>query len=377
MNHVFDDELDSSVDNQPPLPRTPRRRRMLIASIAVSALILGGGGTAYTFARQSEEAAAEERPTIRTSTAKIEQGTLAGSRQSPGTLDFADKRTIAAGSGGTLTATAPIGSQVALGNGLYWVDNTPVLLLHGPLPAWRAFGLGMGNGPDVMQLEMSLAALGYFDRTPDLEFAESTERAIKRWQKALGLEQTGRLELGSVIFMAGDVRVGSVDAALGSQIGQGGNVLTVTSLGKRVQVDLKTADQRLAVVGATVTISLPGGTTTSGTVSVVGAPVEKESNGQSSVSIPVTIDLDDLAVVADLQRATVTVGFPSERREDVLSVPVEALTALDSERFGVEVVNADGTTKRIPVTTGLFADGRVEISGGGVTAGVDVVVPAA
>ncbi|MGK9149022.1 peptidoglycan-binding protein [Plantibacter flavus] len=354
----------------------PRRRRGLVAGLAIGALLIAGGVTASVVVQQGPAAAeADDGPAVRTGTAQVERGTLSGVSQAQGTLDYADKRDIAAGSAGTITATAAVGSQVSLGSGLYWIDNVPVPLLHGPLPAWRAFGLGMDDGPDVLQLEMSLAALGYFDRTPDHEFAASTERAIEEWQKALGVEETGRLELGSVVFMVGDVRVGAEEAGVGSQVAPGGTVLSVTSLEKRVEVELGLADQRLAVAGAPVSVSLPGGTSTTGTITAVGVPTERESNGQKSVVIPVTVALDDPAAAADLQRSTVTVGFPSERREDVLSVPVEALVALDSETFGLEVVGSDGTTKRVPVTTGLFADGRVEITGDGIDAGDDVVVP--
>ena len=54
---------------------------------------------------------------------------------------------------------------------------------------------------------------------------------------------------------------------------------------------------------------------------------------------------------------------------------MSALIALDSKTFGVEIVNPDGTTKKVPVTTGLFAAGRVEISGEGIAEGDSVVVP--
>lgn len=377
MNDVFDDEPDPQVGPDP-TRRHPARRRALIASLAACALVIAGGVTGFVVLQQASATdTASDAPPVKTSTAAIERGTLSGVSQAPGTLDYADQRDVAAGSGGTVTALAPVGSQVSLGGGLYWIDNVPVPLLHGPLPAWRAFAAGMADGPDVLQLEMSLAALGYFDRTPDQEFAASTERAVKLWQKALGLEQTGRLELGSFVFMAGDVRIGAEKAGVGSQVGPGSPVVSVTSLEKRVEVDLKLSDQRLAIPGAAVSIALPGGASTTGTVTAVGVPTEQESNGQKSVIIPVTIALDDPAAAADLQRSSVTVGFPSERREDVLSVPVEALIALDAQRFGVEVVAGDGTTKRVPVTTGLFADGRVEISGDGIAAGDDVVVPAA
>ncbi len=70
-----------------------------------------------------------------------------------------------------------------------------------------------------------------------------------------------------------------------------------------------------------------------------------------------------------------TVALPSQTREDVLSVPLGALLALSPQQYGVEVVQDDGTTRKVPVTTGLFAAGRVEVSGEGLTAGQSVVVP--
>jgi hypothetical protein len=49
--------------------------------------------------------------------------------------------------------------------------------------------------------------------------------------------------------------------------------------------------------------------------------------------------------------------------------------AFSDSTFGVEIVEASGRTRRVPVTTGLFAGGRVEISGAGLAAGQKVVVP--
>jgi membrane fusion protein, multidrug efflux system len=42
--------------------------------------------------------------------------------------------------------------------------------------------------------------------------------------------------------------------------------------------------------------------------------------------------------------------------------------------FGVEVVDGDAT-RRVPVRTGLFADGRVEITAEGLTEGTTVGMP--
>ena len=58
----------------------------------------------------------------------------------------------------------------------------------------------------------------------------------------------------------------------------------------------------------------------------------------------------------------------------MLTVPVSALLALKEGGYGVQVVAA-GATRIVPVKLGMFADGRVEISGSGITAGTKVGVP--
>lgn len=351
------------------------RKGIVLLSLAVVAVVVAGAITWVGL--QPADGATDSAPKVKTSTAQIERGTLTGTSTAQGTLDYADQRPVAAGLGGIVTSVPGVGGTIGLGQELYRVDNTPVPMLHGPLPMWRAFTEGMSDGPDVLQLEMSLAALGYFDREPDGEFAASTARAIKAWQKALGLEQTGTLDLGSVVFMPSDVRVSAVTASVGTPVGPGAEVLKVTSLTQQIDVELKLSEQRLAAVGGAVQVQLPGGgDPVAGTIVEVGVPTEKETNGEKKAIIPVRITLDDPAAAGTLQRASVMVAFPTEQREDVLSVPVEALVALDASTFGVELVQKDGTTKRVPVTTGLFAAGKVEISGDGITEGQEVVVPA-
>ena len=153
-------------------------------------------------------------------------------------------------------------------------------------------------------------------------------------------------------------------------------MLTVTDLTKRVNVDLKLGDQQFAAVGVKVAIDLPNGNRTQGTVTSVGVPTEKDgATGGQEVVIPVVIGLDDPASAGELQQASVTASFPTEKRDNVLSVPVGALLALSGNQFGVELVRPDGTTQRVPVKTGLFAAGRVEISGKGISEYQKVVVP--
>jgi peptidoglycan hydrolase-like protein with peptidoglycan-binding domain len=351
-----------------------QRRRWPVAGAIVCAVVLAGGGIAVAAAAAVPEAAAE-RKTPPPATAAIERGTLSGSRTVAGVLDYTDSHDLQAGIGGVLTHLPGEGGQVGLGGELYRVDNVPVHLLRGSTPAWRAFESGMSDGPDVQQLESSLREMGFFSGEPDERFDWRTRAAIEKWQKSTGQEQTGRIDFGRIVFTPTDLRIGGMTAAVGDNVGPGAALYRVSGLDKQVSGDVKLADQAYAQVGAAVQINLPQGVTTTGTITSVGQPEEREKSGQMSTVIPITVALDDPAAAEGLSRANVTVELPSDVREDVLSVPVDALLALPGGSFGVEQVAEDGTTRQVPVEVGLFAGGRVEISGDGLQAGDDVVVP--
>ena len=67
-------------------------------------------------------------------------------------------------------------------------------------------------------------------------------------------------------------------------------------------------------------------------------------------------------------------GLQADSATDVLTVPVAALLALAEGGYAVEVVS-DNQRQLVGVTTGLFAEGQVEITGNGITEGTVVVVP--
>ncbi|MFF2267353.1 efflux RND transporter periplasmic adaptor subunit [Cellulosimicrobium cellulans] len=352
----------------------PRRRLVLGICAGVACLGLAAGGVLVATA--SDGNADKPISTFQGATDAVTRADLQEATSVVGTLQFAGSQTLQAAASGVLTDMAVPGTVVGLGQRLYAIDNAPVFLLRGGLPAWRDFAAGMSDGPDVKQLETSLRELGHFDKEPDERFTWVTAQAIRNWQKANGLRQTGGLPLGTVVFSAADLRVGTASVSLGSPIEPGTELFATTSTNQVVNLNLRLADQGLAVVGASVQVRLPGGAQTTGTISSVGTPTENEgTDGQKQTVIPVSVNLDDPTAAAGFQEASVTVELPSERREDVYSVPVGALVALSADQFGIEVVDADGTTRKIPVTAGLFAGGRVEISGEGVSEGQRVVVP--
>ena len=73
--------------------------------------------------------------------------------------------------------------------------------------------------------------------------------------------------------------------------------------------------------------------------------------------------------------ATVTVSITKELAKNVLSVPVTSLLALLDGGYALEVRESGSMTKLVPVETGIYADGWVEVTGQGLEAGIEVVMP--
>ena len=54
-----------------------------------------------------------------------------------------------------------MGAAVSRDQPVYSVNNEPVPLLYGSIPAYRAFYVGMSDGADVGELTQNFIALGY------------------------------------------------------------------------------------------------------------------------------------------------------------------------------------------------------------------------
>ena len=353
-------------------PRTPRPAAAL-AILAIGALTLSAcsGTNADAEAPQSFDGA----------TATITKGDLVGETTVQGTLHYADSYTLKSAFEGIVTALPTPGTTLTQGSHVYTVAGNNTYLLHGATPAWRAFEEGMSDGEDVTQLETALSELGYFEATPNAHFDWNTIAAIKKWQKALSLPQSGSLPLGTVLFAPEDLRIGALKARVGDNATMETELFTASSSRQVISANLKLSDQALGVVGNSVTVRLPGSAaTTTGTITSVEPPREKDSEEGSKETtkeriIPITVTPDDTSALEGLQEASVSLGLNSQTRTGVLSVPLGALVALSTDQFGVEVVDEKGEIRRVPVTVGLFAGDRVEVSGDEIAEGQRVVVP--
>ncbi|MFZ2529242.1 MAG: peptidoglycan-binding protein [Rhodococcus sp. (in: high G+C Gram-positive bacteria)] len=310
-----------------------------------------------------------------TSTVSVEKRALNETVTARGTLTYAGKRVLGAGVAGTVTALPKEDGRVGPGDELYRIDNEPVTLFTGTLPAWRAFESGMGSGPDVTQLEASLTALGYFHGVPDESFDWYTTAAVREWQQNTGQPVTGSIPLGRMVFGSSEMRTGQLSAQVGVRVQPGDPIMTLSETRKVVVADVKPSDQTVAITGAEATVNVPGGRSVRGTVASVAPPREVDRDGAKSLLAPVIVIVDDDAQVAELHDVAVSVDFSRPGRTEVLAVPVSALIALPGGGFGVQVPLPDGTASSVPVQTGRFAGGFVEVTGEGVDVGTEVVVP--
>jgi hypothetical protein len=361
-----------------------------------------------------------------TSLATVTQQSLSSQTEVPGTLGYAGSYSVVVpassgaspssgqlsgggqpseggASSGTFTALPAAGQVVSQGQSLYSVSLSPVVLLYGATPASRGLSEGM-TGTDVAQLNADLVALGdatsaQLDPKSDY-FSWATEVGVEKLQAALGVTQTGTLDLGQAVFLPTAAKITTVNATLGGPAQPGGPVLQASYTTRQVVADIETTQQSDVAVGDQVTITLPGTQTTPGTVTSIGTIASSATGGSSgsgsgsstmasgsgsspaggsggTPTLAVDITPTDPAATGGLDQAPVEVTITTASVTNALVVPVTALVAQASGGYAVEVAGAAGARNLVPVTLGIFddADGLVQVHGSGLSAGQRVVVP--
>jgi peptidoglycan hydrolase-like protein with peptidoglycan-binding domain len=494
-----DETLAAGLADRPARRLTRRRAAvgaLVVVAGAIAALVALGGGSAGRRPATTGVPAGD-------TTATVSRRTLTESASVDGTLGYGTPMELYDRLSGTFTWLPSAGATIGRGGTLFRVDNLPVVLMYGTLPAYRALKQGVSAGPDVAELNRNLIDLGY---DPDgaigdvEDFGAATAAAVRRWQKAEGLEETGEVELGRVIFAPSARRVTTVHVTLGQdpapakESGPGGNegdaheprgaaaepkeepaaggdgeakepkgkkpkakkpkgkepkdkaptgeepkdkaptgeepkdkaptakapkakkaetpqgstgdgskepegsskepsgstgaaqaelVLTTTSTQQLVQLKLKAEQQQLAHVGELVPVQLPGGGVVRGRIVEVGTVASEASGaqgekgekgageeGSGESTIPVTLALT--RHVRHLDEAPVSVELVKSVRRHVLAVPATALFATAGDRYAIEILEGDRRVE-VPVTTGMFADGYVQVEGAGLHEGQTVI----
>jgi peptidoglycan hydrolase-like protein with peptidoglycan-binding domain len=315
------------------------------------------------------------------STTTIARETLVDVTTAPGRLGFGPEQLVESRLTGTVTGVPPAGTVVERGEVLFRINDTPVILLYGTLPAYRALTAGQPGivagepstsessavttkatkGADVRQFETNLKALGY-NLTVDDKYTEQTAVAVRRWQKDLSLEQSGVVELGRVFYSPGPLRVARHRLAPGAVAT--GPVLACTGAARLVTAKLPAYEATVAKVHSKAKTVLASGKELTGTVISVAATAAEEEQGSQGAEpeLTVVVSPDDPAALDGFDDGPVRVQFVAQERKDVLVVPVGALLALAEGGYGLEIVDG-GNSRIVAVTPGLFSNGKVEVSG--------------
>ncbi|MFT3864132.1 MAG: peptidoglycan-binding domain-containing protein [Solirubrobacterales bacterium] len=193
------------------------RRRLAAAAVlaaavaAVAAVLLLGSGASPTPSTGTSLAPGQ-------TTGVVTRRTLTESTTVEGTLGYGAKVELYDRLAGTFTWLPAVGEVIGRGQTLWRIDNRPVVLMYGPVPAYRTLKPGVGDGPDVAELNRNLIDLG-FDPYGEIDelahFGAATAAAVRRWQEAEHLPKTGEVELGRIVFASGARRVTALDVSVG------------------------------------------------------------------------------------------------------------------------------------------------------------------
>ena len=349
------------------------RTRWAVAGAVVIAGTVAGGVVAISGADHVPPAAR----TSPANTAAVERGALSSLVSVNGTLTYRARpdgspHVAINRAAGTYTQLPGEGDRVGCGDVLYRVDDEPVLLLCGRVPAYR--GLAQGDsGADVRQLNRNLALRGD-------DFTSRTATALRRLQRTRGIEETGALDAGDAVFLPGPMRIAKVSARLGAPAATGAPVAHATSRTLEVQVALAASQQGEVREGDRARIILPGNRPAKGTVDRLGRVVRTPDGPDAAAgeaTIPAYVRLRDPERARGLDRAPVQVDILTEGVRSALSVPVTALVGRAGGGFAVEAVRDGDRRELVEVELGLFdtTGGRVQVDGD-LVEGDRVVVPA-
>jgi len=339
---------------------------VVVAAGAVAAWRVGA------FSAAASPGAGRAAGTPAPATRAVTRQDLAATTPLTATMGYAGSWTVTGHGGGTLTWLPHAGQVIRQGHALYKTGNgSPVVLLYGSVPDWRDLAEGV-TGADVAQLNHDLVHLGYAKGSDVAAlgwdyYSRETQYAVQQLEENLGVASPpGSLALGRVVFEPEALRVTQTTGSLGGLAS--GPVLQATSDRHVVTIALDASMQAEVKAGDKVTVTLPDGTTTPGTVSSVGKVAATSASGPgqgAATTIPVRVKLTHPGAAGSLDQAPVTVNITTATARNALVVPVSALLARSPGRYVVEVAGPGNTRRWVPVRPGVFDDasGLVQVSG--------------
>lgn len=346
-------------------------RRKLFASTAMAVALgtsaVGGVIMASQGDEPTESTPEADAPVVSSdlATGEVERRTLTQSKEFNSAVAYGETFALPIAASGTVTRRPEKGSIIEPGQELLRIDNKPVFLAKGVMPMYREMkktldvpvkGQKYMRGYDVAHLQQFLLAAGFDENgkmTVTGDFDPATEKAVKAWQKSVGLAETGRVDRSQLIIHPNAVRVDSE-----MRIGSSFESLTVSAVDQTLTFNVASRDRGLIAINGDVDVSASDGTTVTGTVTALERSIDDQGNSVIKATVQ-----PDQPLPVEVTTAVVTVT--DVLAEDAIAVPVRALLAVSQGGFAVELVTpgADGGGRLVRVEVGAVADGWAEVAG--------------
>jgi hypothetical protein len=312
-------------------------------------------------------------------TTTVTQQDLTISSDFEGQLSYGTAAPIKGQGAGIVTALPTPGTVLEPGSVAYRVNDRPVPVIQGDTALFRPVdGSGL-HGSDVAMVVTMLQAAGFLyeeevdDPTKFSTGPDFTE-ALCDWQESVGLPLTGTLSPGDVLVLPAPRRIASVTAAVGDSVT--GELMQLGPVDKSITLQVPPSQMGGIVKDAPATLTLPDGTTTTGTVASIATVIPPTpSDGPTStdpLELTITVVPADQAAFAALDYAPIRVTLVTATKSAVLTVPIAALLALREGGYALQLVSGE----LIPVNVGMLTATLAEVSGSGVTNGLTVVTAA-
>jgi hypothetical protein len=227
--------------------------------------------------------------------------------------------------------------------------------LRGAQQALRS-ALTPQRGPDVALVVANMTALGYYRGAGDGWSAE-LEDAVRQWQERIGATPGGDVDPGDVLVVSGKARVSAVRGEVGGA--PAAVAISLSSLSRVATFRLRNGVPGTLVPGRRVKLSA-GGDTIAGRVASV-----KTSHRSTTVQVA----FDQSSALAHIVSTRVTMSVTTADLRNVLTVPTQALLALASGGYALQLPGG----RLLAVRTGIVQGEDIEVSGAGVHQGLRVV----
>lgn len=266
------------------------------------------------------------------------------------------------------------GDTVEPGQILFRVDQRPVVIASGSVPAFRDLEAG-AIGADVAQLEALLKVLGVLEEEPNDTFDEATSLAVRAWQRSLEMPDDGIVRQGDVLYTPQlPVRVVPTEAlAVGAPLAGGEVVINRLATQPDVLVPLTLEQRSLVPLTGTVFLTYPRGTWEA----IIARAEETDEQGLERLNL-VLVAPDGGPVCGDTCPEWISAMGRTNFPADIvvtpeMTGPVVPVAAIVTDAGGGHAVElADGTS--VPVEVLVSTGGLAVVSG--VKAGDVVVLPA-